>query len=105
MSRRIDEQPRRAAGWAWLVPLAAAAAGVLVALTPARLPVAVREASPVAAMAPWSRKRTHRPTASIPFQASRSSYRVNTRTSFRYGMAASARSLSGSIQSLIAVIR
>jgi hypothetical protein len=56
VNRRIDAEPRRAAAWAWLVPLAAAAAGIVVALTPpgAVRPTAVAGAPPAAVVAPWS---------------------------------------------------
>ena len=55
VNRRIDAEPRRTAAWAWLVPLAAAAAGIVVALTPPGgvRPTAVAGAPPAAVVA-WS---------------------------------------------------
>jgi hypothetical protein len=56
VDRRIDAEPRRGAAWGWLVPLAAAAAGIVVALTPLR-GVGSRAAAgapPAALITSWS---------------------------------------------------
>ena len=53
VNRRIDEGPRRGAAWGWLVPVAAVAAGVAIALTPVRGRVAPA-ATPSMAVPSWS---------------------------------------------------
>jgi hypothetical protein len=52
VSRGIDDEPRRASGWRWLVPIAAAAA-VVATVLPVRAPLAPASPPPVP-VAPWS---------------------------------------------------
>lgn len=56
VNRRIDAEPRRSPAWRWLLPLAATAAGVVVALTHGPVPPAnpVTPAPAVTVVAPWS---------------------------------------------------